>query len=220
MGNTGEGSQYKKLPEKLNHYTTLPVLLGMLIEKRFFFGNPDKWEDENDRELMSLYKNRKKLKSLFALCFSCSSETIHHWNTFGSSISGCCIEFDLEKLVESVEKSEGIIRCDRVNYMTIDNVRNTNNTIDLPFTKRKPYECEEEYRIIWEDSNAKKTSCEIKFDLHSIRKITISQKMPKKLFELIKDHLKALCLDNCSLKINHSTLSRNKEWINAVRLKK
>jgi hypothetical protein len=74
---------------KLNRFTTLPVLLDMLRRKRLVFSDPKYWEDKNDLELLAIYKKAKGKKSLFALCFLMEDETIHHWKAFAAGSSGC-----------------------------------------------------------------------------------------------------------------------------------
>jgi len=86
--------------KKLSRYTTLPVLLDLLKRKKIVLLDPATWEDKNDSEILKEYKKRKKCTNLFALCFSGGDETIHHWKTFADGISGCCIEFDAQKLID------------------------------------------------------------------------------------------------------------------------
>lgn len=93
-----------------------------------------------------VYKKRKKLKHIYTVCFSERDETIHHWTAFSSGSSGCCIEFDRESLLDDVNKIDGI-RSGTVKYKKIKDVKDATIKIsDIPFTKRWPYRCEEEYR--------------------------------------------------------------------------
>ena len=52
---------------------------------------------------------------------------------------------------------------------------------DIPFTKRWPYRCEEEYRIIVESNNDKDKHYDIDIPLDIIKRITINQQMPDKI---------------------------------------
>ena len=83
---------------KLNCYTTLPVLLDLLKRRRLVLLDPKSWEDKNDSGVMEENKRRKKVPRLFALCFSWGDETIHQWKAFADGISGCCIEFDAQRI--------------------------------------------------------------------------------------------------------------------------
>lgn len=197
---------------KLNRFTTLPVLLDLLQRKKLTLLNPSLWEDRNDAEIILEYKRRKQIEYLFALCFSLGDETVHHWKTFSHGPSGCCIEFDAEKLFEIINKVKGL-KHDKVDYKKISEVRDNAIVLDrMPFIKRWPYRCEEEYRIIIETTE-KCDFYEIKIPLDIIRRITISQHMPKQIYDTIKKYLKNINEDPDS-RISRSTLYENQKWIN------
>ncbi len=199
--------------KRLNRYTTLPVLLDMLKRKRLALLDPNSWEDKNDSEIILEYKKRKKLRNIFALCFSYGDETIHHWKTFADGASGCCIEFDSQKLIDLVLNIKGI-QCRQVEYKKLREITDGGiiDVDDIPFTKRWPYRCEEEFRIIW-TGNSSRDSYEIPFDLKLITKITISQRMPQPVYDTIREHLRE-AFTKPDQRINRSTLYENKVWIN------
>jgi hypothetical protein len=211
----------------LNRYTTLPVLLDMLKRKRLVLLDPTTWEDKNDAEILLIYKKRRKIRKLFALCFSYDYETIHHWKTYADGISGCCIEFDAKKLIALLETMpevrKGVIKYKKIKDLDDDALE----VDDIPFTKRWPYRCENEFRLIWEGKTTKKCY-EIPFDLHMITKVTISQRMPDQLYKTIQEILRETLpeqdyetiqvslgdrFDQSERSINHSTLTLNQEWI-------
>ena len=197
--------------KKLNRYTTLPVLLDMLSRKKLVLLDPSTWEDKNDSEIVAEYKKRKKLQALFALCGSQGAETIHHWKTFADGISGCCVEFDLDKLVPLLKNVAGI-RFGPVSYRRLRELKDEAIDVEqMPFTKRWPYRCEEEYRIIWE-SVEPALEFEIDFDLRTINRITISQRMPDRVYATIREALRGT-FNNPDQKINRSTIYQNKVWI-------
>jgi hypothetical protein len=202
-------------PNKLSRYTTLPVLIDLLRRKKLVLLSPKKWEDLNDAVIMDEYKRRKGLKHLYAGCFVQNDETIHHWTAFSSGSSGCCIEFDRERLLRCVQKIAGI-RVGPVRYRKIPELDDgTLRVADMPFTKRWPYRCEDEFRILFESANAadaKDGFFDIDIDLAMIRRITISQRMPEQVYETIKEYLKETCADP-DQKVVRSTLYENKRWI-------
>ena len=201
-----------KTLNRLYRYTTLPVLLDMLKRKKLVLLDPVSWEDRNDAELLLEYKRRKKLKSLFALCLSCGDETIHHWKTFSDGIGGCRIGFDAGRLVSLLQPVHGI-RFGPVHYKKLHEVKNDSiDPNDIPFTKRWPYRCEEEFRIIWE-STSRTQGFEIDFDLKIIRAITINQRMPEQIYATIREELRG-AFKNPEKRISHSTLFQNRIWIN------
>jgi hypothetical protein len=198
--------------KKLNRYTTLPVLMDMLERKRLVLLDPLSWEDKNDLEILLEYKRRKHLQKLFALCFSYGDETIHHWKTFADGISGCCVEFDPEKLT-ALLKARPRVRYGKVRYKKLRDLKDATIEVDqIPFTKRWPYRCEEEFRVIW-GGRTQRDCHEIPFDLRMITRITISQRMPQQVYETIRDYLREV-FPRPEQRINRSTLYQNQVWIN------
>lgn len=204
------------MTKRLNRFTTIPVLFDMIMKRRLLLMDPNLWDDKNDSEWMAAYRNRRKVKKLFAICFSCGGETIHHWNAFAGT-NGCCIEFDHDRLIAQLDHLKGV-RYDYVEYKLIREVNPKSiKTEVIPFTKRLPYQCEEEFRIIWEgDTNEPCYEIPIKFDM--IRRITLSQKVPEHVFATIRTHLRNL-LRRPQIKINRSTIYENRDWINKVKKK-
>ncbi len=205
------GMKTKTRSRKLNRYTTLPVLLDLLRRKKIVLLDPSTWEDRNDAEIILEYKKRKRVPSLFAVCFGIGDETIHHWNTYANGISGCCIEFDELKLLSSFRGIDEA-RWDDVRYRKIKQIKGNGIELEsMPFTKRWPYRCEYEFRILWEGETDHKT-IDIDIGLTAINKITLSQHMPPDVCISIKELLRDEISDP-SKKINHSTLYENKSWI-------
>lgn len=200
-----------QLPERLSRFTTLPVLLDFLYRKKLVLLNPNTWEDRNDTQVILAYKEKAGIDKLFALCFTHGNETIHHWKTYSAGPSGCCIEFDAEKLI-SIFNANKNIRHGKVKYKKINEVGPHSFTVkEMPFIKRFPYECEQEYRVIWQGKTTA-PHFEIDVPLEAVNKITISQQMPDQVFESIKTHLKKE--SDRDIRISRSTLFENKTWIN------
>lgn len=200
--------------KRLNRFTTLPVLLDLLQRKKLTLLNPASWEDKNDSEIILAYKKRKGIKSLFALCFSYNDETIHHWKTYSNGSSGCVIQFDAPRLFEILDKVPSL-RHGKVEYRKLHDIEKKDEKIDadkIPFTKRWAYRCEEEYRVIVE-TDEQKDFFDIDIPLDIINKITISQQMPKQVFNTIKSYLRDVRGDPES-RVHRSTLYENKRWIN------
>lgn len=201
--------------QKLNRYTTLPVLLDLLKRKKLVLLDPASWEDRNDSGVLLEYKRRMKVPRLFALCFSYGDETIHQWKAFADGISGCCIEFHAQKLIAEFEKVDGL-KHGLVRYRKVHEVEDEAIEVEkMPFTKRWPYRCEDEFRIIWEGER-KDAFFEIPIDLKLIRKITINQRMPPQIYNTIRDHLREVFADP-DKRISHSTLYENARWLRKFR---
>jgi hypothetical protein len=204
----------------LNRFTTLPVVLDMLMNKHLVFSNPKNWDDKNDSEILEIYKKKKysgKKAKLFALCFLKDHETIHHWKAFADGTSGCCIEFDKGKLTKLLSEYQGV-RFGPVIYKRLKDLGD--GSVDecvamIPFIKRWPYRFEKEFRVVW-DGITRKNNYEIplkNFDI--ITRITLSQNLEKtdKLFIKLQNFLSE-CVLASKIKINWSTVYENREgWI-------
>jgi len=103
-----------------------------------------------------------------------------------------------------------------VDYRKIEELNPPGIDVDMiPFTKRHPYQCEAEFRVIWEGSTDSNYYA-VEIHLRMVKKITISQKMPDALFHIIQKHL----MDEFEIpekRINHSTIYENRNWIEKFR---
>jgi hypothetical protein len=127
------------------------------------------------------------------------------------------IQFDAEKIFKIVSKIKEI-KHGKIEYRHISEMENLVDTIQInkiPFTKRWPYRCENEYRFIYE-TTSKIDKFELDIPIQCIKKITLSQQMPQTIYETIKEHLRDL-KQNPDGKIARSTLYENKKWINMFR---
>ena len=137
----------------LRRYTSLPVLLNILNNKKLTLLDPQSWEDKNDSYYLNLYKNKMGFKSVLALCFTEALETYHHWKVFSGNSSGVCIHFDKNKFLS---KLNGVaeIRSGYVIYKKLDKVKIKLRPIDkLPFLKRYAFRDEIEFRLIYQSKS-------------------------------------------------------------------
>jgi hypothetical protein len=195
----------------LRRYTNIPALIYLLRERKITLLDPASWDDKNDSYFLSLYREKKDLKSVLALCFTPAFETYHHWRVFAGGSSGACISFDQAKILKAVKKQVGV-RAKAVQYLTLADIRDIEvKTAALPFLKRAAYEDEREFRIIYESSNKKESSLDIAIPLACIERITLSPWIPSALSDHVKCTIKEI--DGCSaLKVYRSTLISNENW--------
>ena len=199
----------------LRRYTDLPALIYLLSEKKITLLDPRSWDDSNDSHYLSLYKKRKELKSLLALCFTQKSETYHHWRVFAPGSSGVLIRFKRAKLLQILKKINGIKTGD-VEYFKIEELktklRNKEIVVDrLPFIKRYPFEDEGEFRIIFESIKLELTKKDIPITLSCIDRIYLSPWVHESLINHIKKILKAI--NGCkNIEIYRTTLINNESW--------
>jgi hypothetical protein len=198
-------------PIKLNRFTTLPVALDSLLNRRFTLLNPNLWADKNDSFSMEHYKIAKGLRSILGLCFSRTSETFHHWKIFADGMSGVCIELNYKKFINSLQLDPRF-RYGNVAYKIFLSVDQPPLEVDeIPFAKRYASHDESEFRIIFEDRNAQPDFIHLKFDIKSIQKITLSPWIPKQIFGSVKNLLNSI--PGCeTIKINSSSLIESENW--------
>lgn len=185
----------------------------MLVNRKITLLAPASWEDRNDSFYLEKYREINKLKTVLALCFTMKPETFHHWKVFAGNAAGVCIRFDMDKLLACFSGSSGI-RADHVTYKLIRELKsNLPAVAELPFIKRKQYEDEEEFRIIYENRNKLYNSKDFKIDLQCIERITLSPWLPRSISKTIKEVIRDI--DGCnSIELIRTGVIENKVWKN------
>jgi hypothetical protein len=199
----------------LNRYTTLPIALDILANSHITLLSPDAWEDRNDAYYLERYRQKRRLSTVLAVCFSACRETFHHWKVFSSGNAGVCLEFDRSKLLEAFPDDQGFVH-GMVEYRLIKNLKEKRATVNTwPFLKRKPFSDEREFRILYESSVENIRSKPVKIDLTSIQKVTLSpwlnESVAKSVVKIIKQ------LRGCErMDIRPSSLLDNARWRKAL----
>lgn len=195
----------------LRRYTDLPALLHILTTRHLTLLDPRFWDDKNDAHFMAVYKERKKLKSLLALCFSEASETYHHWRVFSGSPAGVCIVFDKNRLLEDIAQVPQV-SVGSMSYLTMTEARRKNFQIDeLPFVKRYAYKPEREFRALYASPSEETSSLDLPIRLSSISRISLSPWMHASLSKSTASAIRAI--SGCEkLRVSRSTLISNEQW--------
>ncbi|MCD9491388.1 DUF2971 domain-containing protein [Photobacterium phosphoreum] len=193
-----------------NRYTDLTALIDILTKKRIVLLDPNNWDDQNDVFFMSTYKEKMKLQTLLALCFTTKYETYHHWSVFASGNAGVCIRFKRSELTECLNNVDGV-KFQPVKYKEISTLKDADLSLsDVPFLKRYPYKDEEEYRAIYESDKTEFIK-EIPFDISIIDRIVLSPWLPESLLETVRTTIKNI--KGCSdVKVYKTTLLSNPKW--------
>ena len=199
------------LKKFLRRYTDLPSLVYLLREECITLVDPQSWDDTNDSHYLTLYREKQRLASVLALCFTQVTETYHHWRVFANGSSGVCISFRRKELLGAVKRHGGV-RARQVRYLKIDQLEGKPLVArDLPFLKRYPFEHENEFRLLYETHAKRQQTIDIPIPLSCIDRITLSPWLRNKLSSPIKDLLWSI--PGCGkLKIVRSTLISNEEW--------
>lgn len=196
----------------LKRYTNLASLISILKNKELTLLDPSKWEDKNDSHYLWRYAEKKRVESIFALCFTSESETSHHWKTFSHGSDGVCIKIHSEPFKKHIDSLGGILHGE-VKYKLIEEIESQTFTVDeLPFLKRYPFRDEAEYRVLLtKTASSKFKTYSIEFDTSLISSVTLSNSLPKPLQAPIVDLIRSI--EGCSnLRITRSTLNENSRW--------
>lgn len=200
----------------LRRYTNLPALIYLLSNRAITLLDPSSWDDSNDSHFLALYRDKKRLKCVLAMCFTQASERYHHWRVFGDGSSGICIQFIRSELLTALREAQPDLRTADVQYLTINRMneqirKKKFKTEDLPFTKRYPFEDEKEFRIIYESKSKHVSTMDISIPLSCIDRITISPWLSKPLVQHVRNIIKGIA--GCSeLRVVRSTLIGNDDW--------
>jgi hypothetical protein len=148
---------------------------------------------------------------VLALCFTYSPETYHHWRVFAHGSGGVCITFDKNGLLTALTKQEGISYGD-VQYSQIASLREKPPFVEhLPFLKRKPYEPELEFRVVYECTNEEKKFLDVPIPLSCVERITLSPWLKKNIADSVRGLLRTV--PGCSSKsITRTTLINNEQF--------
>ncbi len=196
-------------------YTDLAVAIHLLKNRRITLLDPMKWDDKNDVFFMKKYKELMKAKTLLALCFVEGGQTYHHWKVFSDGPHGVSINFEKDRLLSVFDKDNKV----KHGYMEYRLIRDIEESLEklplgaskLPFLKRYPYRGEEEYRVIYADTERRSRSKSYDIDLSWIKQIRLSPWMPRPLARSMIEILKSI--PGCStLKIVRSTVIDSTRW--------
>ena len=136
----------------LRRYTDLPAVLHLLHERQITLLDPTTWDDTNDSHYLNIYKQKRNLATVLALCFTQAPETYHHWRIFAPGSSGVCVCFKRTILLSSVKNQPGLSHRD-VRYLKMSEMREkTAKIAELTFLKRYAFHPEEEFRFVYEST--------------------------------------------------------------------
>ena len=195
----------------LRRYTSLPSLLDLLVTKELTLLTPDSWDDKNDAFYLQQYKEKKKLKAVYAMCFTEANETYHHWRVFSGNNVGVCITFIFNTFMGYLERTPRLVHRDMTYSRMADLESNPPKVAELPFVKRSAYADEREYRVVCPDKADALLAKRIPVGLDSIYKITLSPWLPESLHDSTKTAIRSI--PGCNkLKIYRTRILDNERW--------
>jgi hypothetical protein len=146
-------NEEKKSPQRLKHFTNIPALIGILESGALRLSAPtDLWEDKNDLAAVKAFKRKTGAQEIRVICFASGDEQIHHWFHYAKKDSGCCIHLNTDALLATLQKESAFLM-DFIDYKSAADLSAAwlkNLPVEkIPFIKRRPFEAEQEYRVIW-----------------------------------------------------------------------
>lgn len=213
MPGTKKGIQLSDLV--LSRYTELPYVLQILETRQITLMNPSSWDDKNDSHYVHAYRDRKGHGTVLALCLTGAAQTYHHWKVFTHGASGACIHFDKAKLLKWIKGHDGMIGRN-VEYKTLPQVRNSPPSLDdLPFTKRRAYEHEAEFRLLYAVKRKSVPLRKFELPLDTVAAIHLNPWLPFSTVEAVKDVIHRI--DGCArLDVLRTTIVKNDDWQRAA----
>jgi hypothetical protein len=180
------------MSDYLRRFTDLTELMYLLHKQKITLRDPASWEDKNDSHYVRLYKEKRKLKSVLALCFTQTRERYHHWSVFAPGASGVCIKFRRNGLLAALGR-HAHVHMGSVTYLKLREIRRKTLRVgELPFLKRHAFEHECEFRMIYTSKTDKRSSLDIAVPLSCIETITLSPWMHPTLSSYVKETLRAI----------------------------
>lgn len=202
----------KTQSQELRRYTDIPALLYLLHSRTITLLDPSLWDDTNDSYYLLKYKEKKRLKSILALCLTQTEETYHHWRVFAGGTGGICLRFDRKALLDAFAQIPGIIT-GPVNYQRVRDAKRTSqlSVNELPFIKRAGFAPESEFRIIYPSVSEERKFLDVPIPLEAIEGIRLSPWLNSRLRHCLKETIHSIkgCAD---LAVHRSTLVGNATW--------
>ena len=198
-------------PRRLYRYTNLAAVIHMLRTRTLTLLDPAAWDDRNDAAFLAEYRRKKGAAAILALCFFQEQGKWHHWRGYADGMDGACVAFRTPELLSAVEVVPRVMHRE-VEYRTIMDARENGLAVDdLPFVKRKAYEDEKEYRVVYVDQEEDISLRPFKIDLRCVLKVVLSPRLPKSFTTSVQQTLKTI--EDCSaLPVNRSTLLESEAW--------
>ncbi len=199
------------MPNSVRRFTHLPSLVQILYDRKITLLSPANWSDKNDSHFMEIYKKHRHMQTVLALCFTSSRTQFHHWKVFANGPDGIYITFNTKSLLHHITKQEGI-RYGMIKYLPHPkfNARPP-YVMDLPFLKRKGYEDEHEFRVVYESKTEEMEFLDIPISLSCIELITFGPELNENMKSSLKTVLKSI--PGCSsIRICQTTITNSSRW--------
>jgi hypothetical protein len=199
----------------LRRYTSLPVLIDMLMNERITLVSPSSWVDANDRKAMAVYQDHLGHGFVRAACLTEAPETFHHWQVFAGGSAGVCVHFDKTRFSAMFEGRSNCL-IGPVDYVRIADIPTIDaSDIDrLPFMKRAGFRDEAEFRVIAVGEEEGEV-VHIPLDRTAVIRVTFSPTIPSALVESSRTMIRRIPGWE-KLRVVQSRLTDSQSWQRAL----
>ena len=139
-------------PQGLCHYTSLSNLVSILEQGALELCAPCRWEDRNDAASVEAYRRKTGAAQIRVLSLASGDEQIHLWFAYAKKEYGACLHFKTSALLAALNRTPGLVH-GPLRYTHRDELSakalRALPPEELPFIKRRPYDTEQEYRVLW-----------------------------------------------------------------------
>jgi len=196
-------------------YTHLASALDILLRRRLTLMSPARWSDQNDVAFIKAYKAAARKRTVRALCFTGVRDLSLHWNEFAPGTDGVRLEIVAADVRAEASRHPGV-KFDRVDYRTIREIQQLEIRTDrLPFTKRIPYQGEQELRLIYSSDQEMSDPFELPLHPTSIKHIVLGPRTHEALVAALQQVIHGI--EGCAhIQVYKTTLQLNKKWVQAV----
>ena len=210
-------------PQRLCHYTSLANLVSILEQGALELRAPCRWEDRNDAASVEAYRRKTGAAQIRVLSFAAGDEQIHLWFAYARKDCGGCIRFKTPALLAALDRIPGLVHGRPMRYISQKDLSAKELRAlppeALPFIKRRPYEAEQEYRVLWSggpDETPPTISIEGLVEGITLAPGISANKAADKdapFATALAEMLEARYTERYALKVRHSRLLSSPDWI-------
>lgn len=194
----------------LKKYTELEHVENMLRTCTLHLGDPSTWPDKNDSDLIELYGEAVAAPAIRATCLTTAADRFHFWTVFGKQTNGVCFWFDHKSMINDISKDQTLV-AGKVKYQKPKSIE------DLPFSKRKQYSDEREFRVLRLHHDEGQTTS-FSFSPSSLRRIYLNAWLAPTTLKKERVRLQGLLDGQLShVEVLQSRVLKRKEWIEGAR---
>lgn len=203
--------EFIKTHEYIYRYLPMEFLLDTLENEKLVFLNPIKWNDPFDNYLFKISEkngyDKSFTKNLFCQCITLNPHSQAYWKTYGGSGFAARLQIRTREYFNSIKESKTSTWLGKMNYLkesqlteklkSINNLKQdlsqefiTDSFLKAFFLKRRPFEYENEIRVLIKSNSTKNNLKKIGVDTKKIiKEIRLDPRMGKNEEKAWKEYL-------------------------------